>query len=82
MMEAMDTEQDRSVVLLHDVVEHLAHELDEIKVKFRTEIRDAVDTMAERDDKAYLKEFVPQARENEIVQNIERADIETLIYFR
>ena len=84
VMEAMDTERERIVAVLHDVVEDSEWTFDQIEDEFDKDIRDAVELLTKDEDKReqmtdeeyYLTEFVPQAAECEITRKVKRADIE------
>ena len=83
VMEAMDTETERIVAVLHDVVEDSEGTLNQIEKEFDGEVRNAVDALTkdeeirkQMDDKEYyLTEFIPQAADNEIARKVKRADI-------
>jgi GTP pyrophosphokinase len=76
VMEAMDTETERIVAVLHDVVEDSDYTLADIEAAFGETVRDAVDALTKRDDEAYLDEFIPRAAANDIARKVKRADIE------
>lgn len=61
VMEAMYTQRERMVAVLHDVVKDAAYSLKDIGAQFDAEIRDAVDALTKRDGEDYLKDFVPRA---------------------
>lgn len=83
VMQAMDTETERIVALLHDVVEDSECTLDEIEQEFNEEIRDAVDCLTKDEDERkqmdgttyYLEKFIPRAAENDIARKVKRVDI-------
>lgn len=74
LMEAMDTETERIVAVLHDVVEDADYTLDDIEAEFGTEVRTAVDHLTARDEETYT-EFIERAREHEIARKVKRADL-------
>nr|WP_284438578.1 HD domain-containing protein [Halomicroarcula laminariae] len=76
VMEAMETETERVVAVLHDVVEDSEYTLADIEAEFDEQIRDAVDALTKRDGEAYLEEFIPRAAANDIARSVKRADIE------
>jgi len=76
VMEQMDTETERVVAVLHDVVEDSAYTLADIEEAFDVEVRDAVDAVTKREGEAYLDEFIPRVAANEIARTVKRADIE------
>lgn len=60
-MEQMDSETERVVAVLHDVVEDADYSLEDIEREFDPEVRDAVDALTKRDGEAYLEESIPRA---------------------
>ena len=76
VMQAMDTETERVVAVLHDVVEDADYTLTDIEDIFDEEVRDAVDAVTKREGEEYLDEFVPRAAANDIARKVKRADIE------
>jgi len=76
VMQQMDTETERVVAVLHDVVEDAEYTLADVEHAFDAEVRDAVDALTKRDGEDYLDEFIPRTTANEIAQKVKRADIE------
>jgi GTP pyrophosphokinase len=76
VMERMDSEIERVVAVLHDVVEDSEYTLAEIEQEFDGEVRAAVDALTKRDGEDYLDDFIPRAAENDIDRTVKRADIE------
>jgi GTP pyrophosphokinase len=76
VMERMDSEIERVVAVLHDVVEDSRYTLAEIEQEFDGEVRTAVDALTKRDGEDYLDDFIPRAAENDIDRTVKRADIE------
>jgi GTP pyrophosphokinase len=76
LMERMDSEIERVVAVLHDVVEDSEYTLAEIEQEFDGEVRAAVDALTKRDGEDYLDDFIPRAAENDIARTVKRADIE------
>jgi GTP pyrophosphokinase len=76
VMEQMDSETERVVAVLHDVVEDSAYTLAEIEVEFDRKVREAVDALTKRDGEDYLDDFIPRAASNDIARKVKRADIE------
>ncbi len=76
VMRAMDTDTERVVAVLHDVVEDSSYALKDIEEHFGTEVRDAVDCLTKRDGDDYVEDFVARAAENDIAHRVKRADIE------
>lgn len=75
LMEQMDTEQERIVAVLHDVVEDSDCELTEIEADFGTEVRDAVSVLTKPDEGDYLTEYIPEIAGNRLAQKVKRADL-------
>lgn len=75
LMEQMDTNEERIVAVLHDVVEDSAHQLEEIEERFGEEIRDAVAALTKPDDADYLNEYIPEVVENPIARKVKQADL-------
>jgi len=84
VMQAMDTETERIVAVLHDVVEDSHYTLAEIEEEFGKEVRDAVDCLTKNEEKRetmdsetyYLEEFIPKAADNDIARKVKRVDIQ------
>ena len=76
VMEQMDSETERVVAVLHDVVEDADYSLEDIEREFDQEVRDAVDALTKRDGEAYLEDFIPRANSNALARKVKRADIE------
>jgi GTP pyrophosphokinase len=77
LMEQMDTNEERIVAVLHDVVEDSEYQLEEIEQKFGRKISDAVDALTKPDnvDSGYLDEYIPVVVENSIARKVKRADL-------
>ena len=75
VMEAMETETERVVAVLHDVVEDTSYSLGDIDDLFDTEIRDAVDALTKREGEEYM-EFIERAAADPIARRVKLADIE------
>ena len=75
VMEAVDTEPERIVAVLHDVVEDADYSLENIEKEFGEEIRDAVDALTRRDDESYM-DFIDRSAANQIAKKVKIADIE------
>lgn len=83
VMQAMDTETERIVALLHDVVEDSDYTLDDIEQEFNKDIRDAVDCLTKDEDKRkrmddteyYVEKFISDAADNDLARKVKRADI-------
>jgi (p)ppGpp synthase/HD superfamily hydrolase len=75
VMQAMDTETERIVAVLHDVVEDSEYELADIEDEFGQEVRAAVAALTKRDGDDYLDDFIPRAAKNDIARIVKRADL-------
>lgn len=83
VMQAMDTETERIVAVLHDVVEDSPYTLADLEEEFNREVRDAVDRLTKKEDERtamdsdeyYLNVFIPTAAENDIARKVKKADI-------
>ena len=71
----MDTETERVVAVLHDVVEDTAYDLDDIEDEFGSEVRNAVDAVTKRDGEAY-EDLIDRAASNPIARAVKIADLE------
>ena len=74
LMQQMDTETERVVAVLHDVVEDTAYDLDDIEDEFGSEVREAVDGVTKRDDEAY-EDLIDRAAANPIARAVKIADL-------
>lgn len=75
VMKAMDTETERIVAVLHDVVEDSDYDLEEIEDEFGSEVRTAVAALTKRDGDNYLDDFIPRAADNDLARKVKRADL-------
>jgi GTP pyrophosphokinase len=77
LMERVDTDEERIVAVLHDVVEDSGYQLEEIEEKFGRRISDAVDVLTKPDNSNvdYLDEYIPAVVENSIARKVKRADL-------
>jgi len=75
LMQQMDTETERVVAVLHDVVEDTPYDLGDIEEKFDAEIRDAVDAVTKREEEDY-EEMIDRAAANPIGRPVKIADLE------
>jgi len=75
LMQQMETETERVVAVLHDVVEDTAYELDDIEEGFGSDIREAVDAVTKRDGEDY-EELIDRAAANPIARTVKIADLE------
>ena len=75
LMEQMDTEQERIVAVLHDVVEDSEKDLKEIEKRFGGDVRDAVDALTKDQDDDYLDEYIPNIASNPLARKVKRADL-------
>lgn len=74
LMQQMETETERIVAVLHDVVEDTEYDLDDIEDKFGTEVRDAVDAVTKRDGEDY-EGLIDRAAANSIARLVKIADL-------
>ena len=74
-MQAMETNQERVVALLHDVVEDSEYRLADIEGGLSTEIRDAVEALTKREGESYTV-FIDRVMENYLVRRVKIQDIE------
>lgn len=83
VMRAMDTDEERIVAVLHDVVEDSEWTLNKIEEEFDEEVREAVACLTKDEEKReqmddttyYLTEFIPKAADNEIARKVKQADV-------
>lgn len=75
VMKAMDTETERIVAVLHDVVEDSDYDLEGIEDEFGSEVRTAVAALTKRDGDDYLDDFIPRAADNDLARKVKRADL-------
>ena len=77
VMEQMDSEQERVVAVLHDVVEDSPCTLDELEALFDTDVRQAVDALTRRvDEGESYEEFIARVAKNPLARRVKLADIE------
>lgn len=74
VMQDVETEEEKVVALLHDVVEDSTVSFEDLERRFSDEIVDAVRGMTKKDDESY-SEFIERAKENEIAREVKKADI-------
>lgn len=75
VMQEMETETERVVAVLHDVVEDTPYSLDDIEDRFGPTVTEAVDALTKRNGETY-SEFVDRAAANPIARCVKLADIE------
>jgi GTP pyrophosphokinase len=75
LMEEMDTEEERIVAVLHDVVEDSDTELEEINQQFSSEVHDAVAVLTKSEDEDYLEEYIPKIATNPLARKVKKADL-------
>lgn len=77
LMEKVDTDEERIVAVLHDVVEDSEYQPEDIEERFSPKISDAVDTLTKPDNTNvdYLDEYIPAVIENSIARKVKRADL-------
>ncbi|MDZ4858070.1 MAG: GTP pyrophosphokinase [Candidatus Hydrogenedentes bacterium] len=75
VMLRMNTETDRIVAVLHDVVEDTGWTFDQLRAEgFSAEIVDAIDSVTKRENEAY-GDFVGRAGRNTIGRRVKLADL-------
>ncbi|MCU4744678.1 HD domain-containing protein [Natronoglomus mannanivorans] len=75
LMSQMETETERIVAVLHDVVEDSDYELEDIEDRFGETVRDAVDALTKRDGESY-DDAISRAGANTIARRVKIADLE------
>lgn len=75
LMEQMDTQQERVVAVLHDVVEDSAYQLETIEDSFGVEISEAVSALTKSDEADYLEEYIPELATNPLARKVKKADL-------
>ena len=75
LMQQMETEKERVVAVLHDVVEDTAYGLDDIEEEFDAEICDAVDAVTKREGEEY-DDLIDRAAANPVACSVKIADLE------
>jgi GTP pyrophosphokinase len=75
LMGEMDTEQERVVAVLHDVVEDSEYELQDIEDKFGPEVTAAVEALTKPDNADYVTEYIPRVAENDLACTVKQADV-------
>lgn len=75
LMGEMDTEQERIVAVLHDVVEDSDNELRDIEETFGTDIADAIEALTKPENVDYVKEYIPQVAGNDTARKVKQADL-------
>lgn len=75
VMHEMDTDTERIVAVLHDVVEDSDYTLADIEDQFGPDIRDAIDALTKREGESYAA-FIDRTVENELARKVKLADIE------
>lgn len=75
LMGEMDTEQERVVAVLHDVVEDSEYDPEDIDTKFGSEISEAVEALTKPADADYITEYIPQVGENDLARKVKQADL-------
>jgi len=78
MMLKMQTDAERMVAVLHDVVEHTAYTLDGLRhLGFPEEVIEAVDALTRRREEGETyEEFVARAGRNPLARGVKIADLE------
>jgi (p)ppGpp synthase/HD superfamily hydrolase len=74
VMQSVESEEEKVVALLHDVVEDSTVSFEDLERRFSDEIVDAVRGVTKKDDESY-SDFIERAKENEISREVKKADI-------
>ena len=75
VMMSMESETDKIVAVLHDVLEDTELKKDDLRAhKFSAEIREAVDAVSRRPEENYF-DFIRRAAANPIARRVKLADI-------
>lgn len=69
----MDTEIEKTVAYLHDVVEDTKYTLDDLR-DFGSEVVDAVDHLTRRKNEDYF-DYIDRVKENELARKVKLADL-------
>jgi len=75
LMQQMESETERIVAVLHDVVEDTEYDLNNIEDEFCSEVRDTVDAVTKREDEEY-DGLIDRAAANPITRSVKIADLE------
>ena len=74
LMHNVETEEEKIVALLHDVVEDSDKTFEDLEDDFSDEIISAVKCMTKQEGESY-SEFIQRAKQNEIAREVKKADI-------
>ncbi|NIM48755.1 MAG: GTP pyrophosphokinase [Gemmatimonadales bacterium] len=75
LMLQMDSETERIVAVLHDVVKDTSWSLEELHSEgFRGQVLEALDALTPREDESYM-DFVQRAGENNVARKVQIADL-------
>jgi len=76
MMKSMDSESEKIVAVLHDVVEKSEWTLEDLRIEgFPEEIIDAVDKLTKRDGEAYAR-HIERTKTSPLSRSVKLADLE------
>lgn len=76
VMSRMETETEKIVAVLHDIVEDTPVTLQDLRQKgYAEEIVEAIDCLTRRDGETY-EEFIERCKQNPIAQKVKIADLE------
>ncbi len=70
----MDTDEEKTVAYLHDVVEDTNVSLEDLSKVFSTEIVEAVDTITKRNNESY-EEYLKRVSTNKIARKVKVSDM-------
>jgi (p)ppGpp synthase/HD superfamily hydrolase len=74
VMLSLQTEEERVVAVLHDIVEDTNWTLDALAINFPRSIVSAVDALTRRSEETY-KAFIARAAQNELARRVKIADL-------
>lgn len=75
LMEQMDTQEERIVAVLHDVVEDSEYQLKTIEESFGEKVSKAVAALTKSEDVDYVKEYIPEVATNPLAKKVKKADL-------
>ncbi len=74
VMGAMDTEEERIVAVLHDIVEDTDWSMEDIRNRFSTLISNAIEAITKRDTETYF-EYIYRVKLNPLATKVKLADL-------
>lgn len=76
----LDTNTERVVGFLHDIVEDTAVPLMYLDAVFGREVTEAVEAVTRRPDERYLEEYIPRVAQNPLARKVKMADLRSNIW--